>query len=472
MHKLIKNTSIYALGDIIPRLLSFITFPILTRYLVPDDYAIVSYANTINLFIMIISFLCLNTYYLVFYYRMDGKKKQKELLGNITIFVMGINMIFTIFFLFVGKYFFAAIGSSIVFFPYIAIAIGTNFFNIFGVLPAALFRVQERPMPFTLINVIKGVLTMGITLILVVGFGYKALGVLLSNLVVSILFFIIYAIITLKNMIWNINLLQIKEALVFSLPLLPGSVAGFASSMLDRVFIEKYLNLFDLGIYSVASTIALMLNIISYGAYKAFEPYIFKMYGSVFFQSNFAKVHDLFLAVLLLGAMGLSIFAKEFLIIFAGYEYQTSYYFVPMIMVGVVLYSMNMLWGTVMTAEGKTKLMSIITILGGFLSCIINILLLPIIGLPAASLASGISFGMMLLLSILFVKTKINYLVPIRVILLVSFTIWFLVYVFSSDNILFSLFIKSFVIIIVMIVVLLMFRFNLTKFKQYLNIHN
>jgi O-antigen/teichoic acid export membrane protein len=460
MHNLIKNTGIYALGDIIPRLLSFITFPVLTRYLVPEDYAIVSYANTINMFLMIISFLCLNTYYLVFYYRMGEEKKQKELLGNITIFVVGINLIFSVFLLLFGKYFFSAIGSSIDFFPYIMIAVITNFFNIFGVLPAALFRVQERPLPFTLINVIKGVLTMGITLVLVVVFGYKALGVLTSTLAVSVIFFFIYIRITLKNAIWNFNFIQIKEALAFSLPLIPGSIAAYASSMLDRVFIEKYLNLFDLGIYSVAATIAMMLNIVSHGAYKAFEPYIFKIYGSETFTVNFVKIHNAFLALILFGAMVLSIFAKEFLQFFAGPGYQMAYYYVPMIMVGVVFFGLNMLFGTVMNAEGKTKLSSIITIIGGLLSCILNIVLLPIIGLPAAGLASGMSFGLILVLRICFVKIRMNYWISVEGLFLASVSVWFLVYIFSSDQILLGLIVKSIAIAVVMVLIMLALQFR------------
>ena len=51
---LIKNTAIYAIGDIIPKLLSFIVFPVLTSYLSPADYGIVNYVNTFNLFFSII----------------------------------------------------------------------------------------------------------------------------------------------------------------------------------------------------------------------------------------------------------------------------------------------------------------------------------------------------------------------------------------------------------------------------------
>ena len=65
--KLTKNTAIYALGDIIPRLIGFISLPILTSYLSPSDYGIVNYVNTLSTFLMALGFLSINTYFLVLY---------------------------------------------------------------------------------------------------------------------------------------------------------------------------------------------------------------------------------------------------------------------------------------------------------------------------------------------------------------------------------------------------------------------
>lgn len=89
--KLIKNTAIYAIGDIVPKLLSFLVFPVMTSYLSLEDYGIINYINTLNLFLSILGFLCLNTYYLVFYYRQKSEEAKQKLLGNLSLFVIGLN---------------------------------------------------------------------------------------------------------------------------------------------------------------------------------------------------------------------------------------------------------------------------------------------------------------------------------------------------------------------------------------------
>ncbi len=396
---LVKNTTIYALGDIIPRLLSFISFPILTRYLTPADYGIVSYVNTINTFLVIISTMCLNTYYLVYYYRQRNEKEQAQLLGNLSIFVITFNILFSGAVFICGTKLFNAIGSNIEFYPYIAIGIATNFFSILSVLPMALYRVQERPLPLTMLNIFKGASTFVLTLLLVVHYQYTALGVLYAGLIVSAFFGVIFLCITNKYVVWHIDKFQLAHALRFSLPLMPGALAYYCVSWSDRIFIDKYMNLNDLGIYSTASTIALLLNIVVQGSYKAFEPYFFRIYGTEQFWSEFVKIKDGYLFILLSGALCLSVFAKEFFEFFAGEEYRVAYLYVAPILVGVVVSAMVLIYSTILCAQDKTKMNSIIAIVGGAVSIGLNFILVKRWGLLAACFASATSMWIMLELS-------------------------------------------------------------------------
>ena len=464
MSNLVKNSTIYAIGDIAPRLLGFISFPILTTYLTPAEYGIVNYVNTVNLFLTILGFLCLNTYYLVYYYRMKDETAQKKLLGNLSVFVVGLNTVVTVLLFCIGPYLFYFIGSNIDIYPYLAIGLVTNLFNIFTVLPSALFRLQERPLPLTILNVLKGVLIFGLTLWLVVGYQFKAEGILLANMVVTVIFGIIFAWITVKNMIWNINWYQIKKALIFSLPLLPGSLSYYLVSMSDRILIDKYLNLNDLGIYSTASTLALILNIVAYGAYKAFEPYFFKIYGTSQFTTQFTKVRNAYFFVIISGALGLALFAKEFFQLFSEEKFHIAYYYVPMILIGVVASAMNMLYSTIVTAREKTKINSAISMCGGVLSVFLNIVLLPRLGIVAACLASAISLCSMLIASICFSKVRISHISLFICSVLVTSIVIIGVYKLNIHDLLYSIICKSGIYVITLFILWFILGIN----KQYL----
>lgn len=66
----------------------------------------------------------------------------------------------------------------------------------------------------------------------------------------------------------------------FSLPLLPGALAYLILSVSDRIILERNVPMAEIGIYNVAFTMALALNIVIQSGYKAIEPEIFKRYGA------------------------------------------------------------------------------------------------------------------------------------------------------------------------------------------------
>lgn len=465
---LIKNTAIYAIGDIIPKLLSFVVFPVLTSYLSPADYGIVNYVNTFNLFFSIIGLLCLNTYYLVYYYRQSTEADKRNLLGNLSIFILGLNFILSVIVCISGAYFPNLLSDKITFYPYLFIGIVTNFFNLMMILPSALYRLKEKPLPLTILNVLRGVLTTVLTVVLVVYFEFTAEGVLYSTMFITIVFGVVFLLITIRNMNFAFNLSQIYKALLFSLPLLPGSIAYYLLSMSDRFFIERYLDLTQLGIYSTASTLAMILNILAYGAYKAFEPYFFKIYGKEGFSEKFYKIQNYYGALILMGSMGITIFAQDFFRLFASEYYQTVYWYVPLVELGVVFSSFSMLYSTVITASGKTKINSMNTIIGGIVSCVINIVLLPQIGLFASCCASSVSFGMIMLLSIWHSGLRINIVKLVWAFIIASIFVFLCVYCIKWTDMLISMIVK---LTLFFFVSFLLFKILQVKF-EYIVIHN
>lgn len=461
--KLIKNTTIYALGDIIPRLLGFISFPILTHYLTPSDYGIVNYINALTTFLLVCCFLCTNTYYLVHFYRCKDEIAQKKLLGNLSTFIIGFNLLILLLFFLFGSQIFSLFGSNIPFFPYIIIGVLTNFFNIFSILPAALYRLLEKPLFLTILNVSRGIITLILTLILVIYFKFSALGVLYSGLVVNIIFAFIFLYSTRNHIIWNFNYLQIKEILIFSLPLVPGSLAYYITTISDRILIDKYLNLNDLGIYGTAATLALILNIFSYGAYKAFEPFIFKSWGQEDFLKIFEKVRNSFVYVLLIGVLCLTLFSKEFFQIMSSSKFHGAYFYVPMIIIGIYSSSIRMLYATVITAQSKTKMNSAVSIIGATISIVLNILLLPKYGLICAALVSSLALTVESFILMKYAKLDISHQQPLLGFTIASAFIFLFVYMVNIDGIIVSILIKSLVLLIA--VLLLSKNFSMSPIK-------
>ena len=461
--KLIKNTTIYAIGDIIPKIFGFITFPILTNAIAPDEYGILNYINSIDIFLVAAGLLCLNTYYLVYYFRVGGDNEKRKLLGNLSIFIVFNYIIIALILFIFGPSLFRLIGSKVDFYPYIAIGIATAFFSILTVLPSALYRVKENPFPLTIINVIRGFLVMVLTILSVYLLEPNALNVLWARFIATAFFGMIFVYITFKNATFSINITQLRHALAFSLPLVPATLATYLYSMFDKVLIEKYLTLSALGIYSTASTLAFLLNIISHGAYKAFEPHIFKTYGTPSFDSSFGKVRDILLFVVLMGGLFICGYSEEFLKIFSSTQYESARYYIPMLTIGAVASAMSLMYGTIVTARGKTKVAAVITIVGAILSVVLDIILLRFWGIWAAAFVSMFSFIFLCYGNMLYAHVKVDHVRPLFGVFFASLSMYMMTFIVHVDTIVVSFIVKLLIIIISCFVIMLVLGLNIKK---------
>ncbi len=116
--KTITNVALYTLGEIIPRILSFLLLPVLTKYLTTSDYGISGYINTVITFLYVLTTLSVNSYALRIYYKIDSELEKKKLLGNIFLFLTGWGFIMlcleALFFPFIFKTF----SVQVPFYPY------------------------------------------------------------------------------------------------------------------------------------------------------------------------------------------------------------------------------------------------------------------------------------------------------------------------------------------------------------------
>lgn len=407
-NNVLKNTSIYAIGDIIPKIVNFIFFPILTKYLTPADYGIINYVNSLNAFVLIISVLCLNTYYMVYYNKVQNETERKKMLGSLSIFIITLNVFVTAVLLLIGRPLFDKISDNIPFYPYIVIGLFINLFNSLGVLPIATLRMEEDVKTFTILSVAKAAFVTIGTFLAVAYIASNAISALITQMIVILIFSILFLFVTSKHTKYVFDIKYIKEGLMFSLPLVPGSLAYYAVTMSDRIFINKYLSLFDLGIYSTASTLALILVTISSCAYKAFEPYVFKLPDNQTKDQAIIKLFKNYFLAVVLAALGISLLSKEFLLFFADSKYLVAYKYVPLLLIGTIFTSLSLLFSTVVISNGLTKINSIISILGGVVSVILNIILLRY-GVIYACLTSMISLGVMFILNVHYSRIKIRW---------------------------------------------------------------
>ena len=96
---------------------------------------------------------------------------------------------------------------------------------------------------------------------------------------------------------------------------------------------------------------------------------------------------------------GISLFSKEFFQIFASDEYQTVYLYVPLSVISLVISSATVVYSTLLCAQDRTKQNSLATMVGGVTSVVLNLLLIPLLGLFGSCFASILAFFIILVIT-------------------------------------------------------------------------
>ena len=260
--------------------------------------------------------------------------------------------------------------------PYFKLAVVSNFLEVFSVIPLVLYRVKQEAKWFTVLSLSRTLLQMLLIFLLIVVFKWGILGHFYGRLFSLIPFFFIYWVIIARNATLNFNFAELKKGLAFSVPLLPGSLAYLALSLSDRIILERFVPISQIGIYSLAYTLALTLNIVIQGFYKAVEPEIFQHYGKADFNTFIRKTQNTFFFVVYIGAMFITLFSQEVFKIMASKDFYEGYLLVPILMIGVIMTGQNVIFGGIIIAEKKNKIMGFATMIGAIISVLFNLSLM------------------------------------------------------------------------------------------------
>ena len=402
MNKLFKNTAIYAVGEILPKIISFLLLPVFTRYLSTSEYGIISYTSSFMLLFTIVGTLSLNSYALRYYFEQKEEKQRRMLLGTVYMVIGIMNVIliilgFLLFPMIINHY-----QIQVPWDPYFKLALINNFLVSFSTIPLVIYRVRQDSAKYVLLSFSYSMLTFLFNVVFVVFLKQGILGYYHSTLIVSIPFFIIYANIIRKYACFNITIEYVKEGLRFSLPLLPGATAFFFLNMVDRIILERNVLLSEIGIYNIAVTLTSAMGIIIQSGYRAVEPELFRYYGKPDYYNFVRKAQTAYFLAIYVGALLLALFSQEVFIIMTAPSFHEGYNLVPILIIGVVMSGQNHIYGGVLASEKRTKVQGGVSVIGASFSFVFNLLLIPLWGTIAAAFSRMFSY--IIMNAVLFMK--------------------------------------------------------------------
>lgn len=399
-NSLISNSAVYMAGNVLSQALAFFVLPVFTRYLSPADYGIFNYTTSIQSFIIIFSTLSLNSFVLRYYFEIEGSEEKRRLFGTIFLAIG----LFSLLLLILG---FLALPAAIKAFqikvpfnPFFAIALVSTFLETASVVPLAYYRVTRKAWRFFWLTSSKAILTIALSLLLVAGFKMGILGRYYGILFFNALFVVVYLVIMFRVSALSFDLHILKKGLFFSLPILPAAFAGIALVTVDRLILERYVPISQLGIYSVGFTLGTALLIVVRGFYFAVEPELYKSFNTEGYAELIMRLKNSFLHFILLLGCILIVFSREFVGLFVTEQFHAAAFLIPFFVLASIFQGIQVFVDTTLYALNKTIYQPLI--LGGTLLFNIggNLLLVPSFGITGSAITLMLSYLILYLTSI------------------------------------------------------------------------
>ena len=462
-----KNTVIFTIGEVLPKLLSFILLPIYLKYFSPSDYGVIAYTSSVFSILPIISSLGLASYVLRFYFDEKNEISKRKLVGNVFSFITIVNVVIFMLGIIYLPMLLNICNIKVQWDPYFKFSFIAFSLDIFTIIPLVLFRVKQDAKTYVIFNTSKVILQYIVIIFFVFYLNLGLVGFYLGNLVALIPFALISIFFMMKYTVLNLNIKKLNEGLRFSLPLIPGSLAFLLLNSGDRIFLEQYVSLNDLGIYNISATIALSLNLVVSSIYKAAEPEIFIRYSNDSFTLFIDKFKRILLFFIYISAIVLAFFTRDIVQLISA-DYDRVYLYVPIILISVLMSGSNIIYNGILGAEKNTKSIGSAVIFGAFVSFTLNYFLIPNYGLSGAAISSSIAFFAMNIFLFLSMKTKeIGYKVDLY--LLILYLI-FITPIILNDNYLLikmTVLVKFLLLLFFFISISYLLKINPRVLKQY-----
>lgn len=413
IRNLFKSSIGYTFGNMLSRALFIISMPILTRYLAPSEYGIISIVNAVAASLMTFYGFGAQDFIMRYYYEQKSEVETKKFLGGIFLYFLIITFSLSALLSVVGKYPFELFFSSIPFSPYMIIGVWIAFIAEIEMVPDALFRLRNEVRLFVVIKITRVVLQISLAILFVVFLRRGAEGPLLATLIVAALVGAYYLYYLRDKIQLNLSLTLIRQCYRFTTPVVILLFGRVLLESIDKFFLQRYTDLSVVGYYSVGTTVGSVLVMLAYSIDMAWAPF----YYSTATKESEPHAKEIisysttyFVTIIVFVALIPVILRYEIISLLAPAGYYPVIAVVPVIMIASLLHALFPIPLRGFYFRKKTHYLPVIILFGLAVSILLNIVLIQRYQLMGAALANVGTAAVMLTTS--YVLSQKVYRIP------------------------------------------------------------
>ena len=187
-------------------------------------------------------------------------------------------------------------------------------------------------------------------------------------------------------------------AIIYSLPLVPHFLSHWILTGSNQIILERFVPLAQVGIFNLAFTIGAVVNLLALALNNAIIP----MYGNMKLEESDSiqktvRVTTYYFGSLFITATALALLSKEAIYLLTPASYHDAGLIVGWIALGFVFLGMYYPLANVLTLVcGNSKIIGISTVIAAAINILMNIILIPRLGMLGAGITHATTYLMLL----------------------------------------------------------------------------
>lgn len=425
---LIKNTTLYMVGNFISKFLGFLLLPFYTHYLSTDNFGYFDIINT-----TIILFLPLVTFEIndgLYRYLQDSKTSEETadiIMATLSSTLRNL-LVFSLIFIII---------TSLIPIKYSYLILPALISLVLSDTWQQIARGLRQNVLYSVSGVTYTFVMLGFNIILVVLCHMKVDALLYSNIAAGFSSFIIIEVKLriFKRLSLSRSLKDLRKSLIkFSLPLMPNAMNWWIINLSSRYLIFCYIGSDANGIYAVANKFPSILILINTVFNLAWQESAIAEYSSEDKDSFYSKMFNLYMRVQLSLMLVLIPFTKILMGFMVDPAYFVAWKYTPLLYISTIFSSFSTFYGTGYLVSKETKGALTTSIVSIIVNIGLAILLIPLLGLQAAAFANAFAFLVMWIIRYVQIKQYFRIDVDFRVFFSLCFAILAFIGLYFINN--------------------------------------
>ena len=396
---LIKNTFILTAAKISTQAVSFLLLPLYTSLLTTDEYGRVDIYTSLAMIILPVLTLQIEMALFRYFITSETELEKKEIISSS----------------------FAA-AAAVVLFGVLAFVVFTTFVplpnseflilcfylsQVVSTLLLQLCRAEGDNAGYGIAAFLISALAVGFNVIFITVFKWGVEGILLSTVLAQLIssLYLVYRT-KVKDYISlaMIKIARCKELLNYSVPLIFNQIASWAINYSDRILILVFFGEGTNGIYSVANKFSNITNTFFNVYNVAWTENVIRSMKDENSSQYISRVFEITFSIYIIIVTGIINFIPFAFNFFVGNTFKEAYHHIPILLTAMLFSGMAATIGSIYVAYKKTKDVSVTTILAGICNIAVHWLMISEFKLFAASISTLVSFALLFIYRMVFLK--------------------------------------------------------------------